>query len=217
MFIGCNVGKRKKVHYDNCIYCQRSEQKNRVEYETLDAALEDDAKPCKHCLTMNKQIKAEFEKMNAFAKNFNLKFTNQNGLIYIKDGMGKWKLVPADDGNTIYLFHKNTKQCVDESKNSYFIKYHKHKEEFTTIVEAMEYIVDHLSKYLTMPNLPQNLQDRAKSIIYKDTKRYKKKANKARDSHTRYLKRCDKREAVNNVFKIMATLKTEACQTLVGT
>ena len=39
MFIGCNVGKRKKVHYDNCIYCQRSEQKNRVEYETLDAAI----------------------------------------------------------------------------------------------------------------------------------------------------------------------------------
>ena len=87
MFIGCNVGKRKKVHYDNCIYCQRSEQKNRVEYETLDAALEDDVKPCKHCLTMDKQIKAEFEKMNAFAKNFNLKFTNQNGLIYTNDNI----------------------------------------------------------------------------------------------------------------------------------
>ena len=56
-----------------------------------------------------------------------------------------------------------------------------------------------------------------KGIEAKSFRFDQKKANKARDSHTRYLKRCDKREAVNNVFKIMATLKTEACQTLVGT
>ena len=214
MFFGCNVGKRSRVHYSNCIYCKRS--KNKKAFETLDEAFNEGAKPCKHCLAMDKHIKLENEKVCAFAKKFSLKVNTQTGLVYIKDGLDKWKLVPSSEGKIIYLFHKNNKECGEEEGNSYFLKHHKHKEEFSTIVGAMEYIADHLNKYLTMPNLPPKLKDRAKCIIYKDTKRYKKKENKARDSHTRYLKRCNKREAINNVYKLMEILDHKKYQPASG-
>lgn len=207
MFFGCNKGKRKKVHYNNCIYGRRSEENNRVRYGSIDEAIESEAKLCKHCLSLDRRIKAEQDKIKKLARDFNLKCCIRDGLPYIKDGMGKWKLVPSKDGKSILLFHQNIKQCEDEQENGYFLEYHRHQEEVATVSEALEYIADHFHKYLTTSNISMGLYQRAKSIHYKDSKHHKKRANKAKDSHSKYLKRCEKREAVGNVFKIMEMLK----------
>ena len=216
MFYVTNVGNRRKIHYDNCIYGNKSLPEHRLRFKSLEDAIKSGGVLCKHCLSLHKGVKAEQDKINVLTQKFNLKYLMKNEVLYIKDGIEKWKLILSKNGKNILMFHKNSKLTNDAHSMNFFDGYHEHDEEFIKITDALEYIADHFQKYLVVSTIPSRIKDKAKSIYYKDTKRNKKKANKAKDSHLKYLKRCDKREAVGQVFKIMEMLKNKEPYHLIG-
>lgn len=208
MFVSSKRSRPKTVHFDHCFYVNRIAQEHLQYFYTTDEAYRAGYHLCQHCSPVIKAYKQEKQQLQAFCKRYQLRLKVVQGLLKINDGMDKWLIVYSSEKKRLQVFHKNRIANIKDAKDkSILAGYHLQRIRFTTLLEALESIRDHLFRYLDGDKRHLKTETIARRVLYGGDNH--NKSHRKRMKEERKQKRAQRRSAIANVLSLLESLECE--------
>lgn len=185
--------RRKIIHSLECFHVKRMDVDSIGTFETRKEAYENGYRPCRCCSCIRKQYQKELPALVDFGRRNAVQFFVRDRCIQVYAPQSMWKICPTESEGTFALYHKNT--CAAYAKpsdeESEVPGYHLQKTRKKSILEYMEYIVDHEYYRMRHPlHSPQSCGERQPPR--KGTKRYRKQQERE--------KRIIRKQAIRSVL-----------------
>lgn len=187
------VSKKKVFHLPHCSFVRSMKPENRKTFESPEEARANHYCQCGCCSPVGQRLRKERKAVTDFSQRNGASCYLHDGQLIVTTYMSKWKITVSGKANKLTLYHRNTLGVLDPA--SPFPKYHHQKVHCDSIVEYLNYIVEH--DYYRM-RTPLQLPPRKKEKPRKGTKRWKKQQKKE--------KKIAKRAAIRNVYALLEAI-----------
>lgn len=184
----------KIVHASHCPYLRRVNREDKGKFEDLDEAIGNGYRMCKCCSSISRHYRKEYNKIKKYACENGLVFYLENSTIIIQTRYSNWKIITKGAKKHMFLYHKNVYK--NNSIKQAVQGYHSQSVRRNTILEYMEYIVDHDKYWLK--------NAKTSGPVYteparKGTKRYRKEKTKEQ-----------KNQRYQSVMRVLALIENNA-------
>lgn len=186
--------RNRVIHCQTCAHIRDVSVTNVGSFETLDEAYASGYRLCKYCSPLARQYRAESSALLSCCRNNAISCFLKDKYIGVVSLYSRWRIVLDNTGTSFLLYHRNTFHTKHDSESP-IPNYHFQRVLKSTLLDYLEYIVDH--EYYRMAN-PVQAPPRKKAPPMKGTKRYRKQQAKA--------KSFARQRTISNVLSLIARL-----------
>ena len=134
----------KIYHRPGCTHAKRILYKNRMEMKSAEAK-KYGYRPCKCCNNMNYLFRHARCNIDYFMNDKDMNYIYKDGVLYIRTGIGFWKLVYSKKEERIMLYHRNASDRPVDTAHPEKENYHRQTDCLATAatVSLLQYIYEH--------------------------------------------------------------------------
>ena len=171
MFYYSKKSRKKVIHLDTCSIKGRIHDNNLEYFESLQEAYKKGYRLCRHCSPLVRQYRQVKNDSCTYSLKKGIRFYYTDNAVVVKTSFSKWKIVVAETGKRLALYHKNTYKSAHDAE-SLVEGYHLQNIRKGSIQGYFEYIANHDDYRLANPvYVPP--KTKKKELPRKGTKRYK--------------------------------------------
>lgn len=185
--------KEKVFHLPHCTFVRSIKADNRKSFATPEDARQNHYRQCNCCSPVGQRLRKERRTVEFFCQNHGASCYFRDGTLTVTTPRSKWKIIAVGNTNKLSLYHRNTRGIEDPYTP--IPKYHHQKVHKDSIVEYLDYIVEH--DYFRMRHPLQPIPVK-KEKPRKGTKRWRAQQKKE--------KKIAKKNAVKNVYALLAAI-----------
>lgn len=188
-----NNSREKVYHLPHCSFVRVMNKENRKRFSSPEQARQVGYRLCNCCSPVGQRLRKERQAVTDFCQNRGVAYYMHDGQLTVTTPRSKWKIVVHGKENVLTLYHRNAERR--ESTDSPIPKYHYQSVHRNSIVEYLDYIVEHDYYRMRNPYQPHHCKT---SKPPKGSKRWKKQQEKE--------KRIAKYQAVQQVYALLDTI-----------
>lgn len=155
---------------------------------------------CNHCNLIQKQYKAEEEKILDICQKYGFSYYQRDRIATVTTTVSKWKITVNNVGTQMNLYHRNSFDIPGEV--SIIPNYHYQNVTYKNIIGFLDYILRH-DIYRKKHPLEENKKVNTPPPI-KGTKRYRKEKKKLE----RKTARIERRNSITRVLSLIESLQS---------
>lgn len=138
-----SIKSREKVfHQPHCNISYRIQKKNRQQFATVEEARANGYRLCNCCSQIGMKLSKERNAINTFCEKYDVQYEIDDGELHITTANGDWRIIVNGKAKKLFLYHKNG-YIKREAIPSIVPGYHSQAIHCSTILQYLEYIVDH--------------------------------------------------------------------------
>jgi len=184
MFYYSKNSRKKIIHVDTCFMKNQIHDANIGCFDSLQEAYKKGYRLCRHCSPLVRQYRQVKDDVCRYSLEKGIRFHYTNNAIVVKTSFSKWKIVVAETGKRLDLYHKNTYKSSHDDE-SLVEGYHLQNIRKGSIQGYFEYIANHDDYRLANPvYVPP--KTKKKEPPRKGTKRYKSQQRREEQKARKY-------------------------------
>jgi len=164
--------RNKILHLDTCFSKGQIHDENIGKFESLQEAYEEGYRLCHHCSPLACQYRKLKDEACRYSMKKGIRFYLNDNAVVVKTSLSKWKIVVAETGKRLALYHKNTYKSAHDDE-SLVEGYRLQNIRKGTIQAYLEYIAKHDDYRISNPVCSDTKTKKESPHPRKGTKRYK--------------------------------------------
>lgn len=132
----------KVFHLPHCTIARRIRKEYKLQFEDPATARQAGYRQCSCCSPVGARLRKEQKAVNQFCMENGVSCRLEDGQLHIRTPRSNWRIIASGKPNKLFLYHRNTYQ-KKEKIPSIIPGYHSQAIRYNTIVEYMDYIVQH--------------------------------------------------------------------------
>lgn len=219
----------KRFHAAGCPCCQeRKTEEGREVWKPLQSVEEAKAlglQRCGQCSGIGKRFENDREQILDYCAKHGLTCELEDDQLKVASGCGNWKLLVHGNDRKLWLYHKNTYNKDDPLHPTIVPGYHSQAYRAKTILEYLEYIVQHdayrknnpvkvypkHSKKTKAQKMTENPQQAPRTLPMKNEKRKKKSDRPGKDARRERTKTKPEKKGVVHASSLEELWKLSKC------
>lgn len=179
MIVSAASTKRIVYHRANCIYAKRMKPKNKMTVPMRMLLSSGKYCACKYCSSLRGDVRLHRNDFDDWTRRLGLQFLYDKKVdrLFIRTGIGFWKIIPSADGWDYYLYHLN--HFSSDASMEVMAKWNFHRQNDVPASDSLPRLIHYIDQH-----------DRAKEIIKED---YRKLPH-ATKTQKKYYRQAERRE-----------------------
>lgn len=132
----------KVFHLPHCKIAHRIRKEYKLKFDDPTTARQAGYRQCNCCSPVGMRLRKEQKAVDQFCQENGVSYRLEDGQLHIRTPRSKWRIIVSGKANKLFLYHRNSYQ-KQEKIPSIVPGYHSQAIRHKTIVDYMDYIVQH--------------------------------------------------------------------------
>jgi len=132
----------KVFHLSHCNIARRIRKDYKLKFDDPETARQAGYRQCNCCSLVGMRLRREQKAVDQFCQENGVSYRLEDGQLHVCTPRSKWRIIVSGKANKLFLYHKNSFQ-KHEKIPSIIPGYHSQAIRCKTIVEYLDYIVQH--------------------------------------------------------------------------